>query len=130
MCIDCHKNQSDEDMIDQHRKRIDDPQFERWNSMSLSHLFITALGFNGREGQTICIKIIDNLREWIAAGGETKSSITSYPPTLDSMDKMIDYIKKYYETEKCQKETKDNIDKLLEELFTLYEFKDKDQQII
>lgn len=64
MCIQCHQGFSDEDTYNQLNVEPEELKFGRWNSTSLSHLCITASGFNGDKCRELGIKILEDYYKW------------------------------------------------------------------
>ena len=61
MCFLCHQNLDNETLIEQ----LNTPnKFEEWNTTSLSHLFIMALGYNGKEIKELALKNLDEFMVW------------------------------------------------------------------
>ena len=46
MCLKCHSGLSDNNIIEQLLNEIDKKQFDKWNTTTVSHMFIIASGFN------------------------------------------------------------------------------------
>ena len=45
-------------------EEVKDDQFVKWNTTSLSHIKITALGFNGPEARKLAIEVFKRFIEW------------------------------------------------------------------
>ncbi len=55
---------SDETVKKQLTESLKNPQFEVWNSTSISHLNIIKSGHNGEENKQMAIKLLNQYREW------------------------------------------------------------------
>ena len=64
MCIKCHQGLSNETIRQQMNDALENPFFEKWNSTSVSHLFITYSGVNGSEAQEVAGQLLQNLIHW------------------------------------------------------------------
>ena len=63
MCIKCHQGISDEEMI-KSLEEVNDDEFIRWNTTSISHIKLAALGFNGPEARILAIEVFKRFIEW------------------------------------------------------------------
>ena len=59
MCRQCHNNLSNEEVLYQMKEAEIEPNFNEWNTSSVSHLLIIASGHNGKESSDIANKILD-----------------------------------------------------------------------
>lgn len=66
MCLQCHQGISDKDMIEslQALKEIKSGEFVRWNTTSVSHIRLSALGINCPETRKLAIYIFKQFIEW------------------------------------------------------------------
>jgi len=64
MCNQCHQKVADVNVLEQWTEALENPQFERWNSTSLNHLYLTCYGVNGLKAQTVALKLLANFIEW------------------------------------------------------------------
>lgn len=60
MCLKCHQGLSDEYVLQSSLDSLSNPQFEKWNTTSLSHLFIEISGVNGEECSQLGLQLLDN----------------------------------------------------------------------
>ncbi len=47
MCLKCHSQMSNKDVIRQLEEAIQNPEFEKWNITSLNHTLLSLRGFDG-----------------------------------------------------------------------------------
>jgi len=64
MCRNCHDNLSDEEILKQLNEFIKNPQFDEWNTTSVSHLLIE-IERNKDETKDICNKILDEFENYL-----------------------------------------------------------------
>lgn len=64
MCRECHSAFTDEDVVKQLKKIVDNPQYEKWNTTSISHIAIAASGENGDEARTLGLKLLRDYTQW------------------------------------------------------------------
>jgi len=64
MCRNCHDNLSDEEILKQLNELIKNPQFDEWNTTSVSHLLIE-IERNKDETKDICNKILDEFENYL-----------------------------------------------------------------
>ena len=64
MCRECHANLSDEEILKQLNECLEDPQFDEWNTTSVSHLLIE-IELNKKETKDICNKILDKFEVYL-----------------------------------------------------------------
>lgn len=64
MCPRCHTGISDEDALRQLNDIFANPQFDKWNETSLSHLAICLSGYNGDMVSKLANQLFDNYIEW------------------------------------------------------------------
>ena len=57
MCRQCHNNISDEEILKQLNECLENPQFDEWNTSSLSH-FLVEIERDRQETKDICNKIL------------------------------------------------------------------------
>ena len=58
MCESCHRKYSDQEILDQTKKALSNPQFEIWNWTSVGNVAIGATGFNGPIVRDLCMELI------------------------------------------------------------------------
>lgn len=63
MCLKCHEGISDEKMI-KTLEDVNESEFIRWNTTSISHIKLAALGFNGPEARKLAIEVFKRFIEW------------------------------------------------------------------
>lgn len=63
MCLKCHEGISDEKMT-KSLEEVNEGEFIRWNTTSISHIKLTALGFNGPEARKLAIEVFKRFIEW------------------------------------------------------------------
>ena len=65
MCIRCHSNLSDDYVYnDLYNTLHNNPNYEIFNSTSISHLHIAALNYNGEKVKKIAIELLENFSNW------------------------------------------------------------------
>lgn len=64
MCRYCHQKISDKTILETCHRALVDPKFDRWNTTSLSHMYITASGYNGKEAQELARQLLQNFIDW------------------------------------------------------------------
>nr|QBK85722.1 MAG: hypothetical protein LCMAC101_03170 [Marseillevirus LCMAC101] len=98
MCLKCHgknaKFDSDSpEMVD----ALKNPQFEKWNSCSVSHMFITYSGVDGWRAQDLAAQIIENLIKYLRENNKT--NVETWLPQAfgepDNIEKMYFNMKNY-----------------------------------
>ena len=86
MCIQCHQHISDEEMV---RQLKGDPQFDKWNTTSISHMIIAGLGVNGEEAITLSINMLTKFLDYKDEGGKLDGFILEPCPTSESILNVI-----------------------------------------
>lgn len=99
MCLQCHgkdkkyDSEANSNLVD----CLSNPQFETWNSCSVSHLFIYYSGANGWQSQEAAEKVIKKLIKYLHEN--QKTNIETYIPEpfreTDNIVKMYENMKKY-----------------------------------
>jgi hypothetical protein len=64
MCFLCHFKLSANDVVKQLKDSVKNPRYEVWNSTSLSHLNISASGFDGPEARTLALRLLSGFIKW------------------------------------------------------------------
>jgi len=64
MCIQCHQNLNNQEVLKQLQAQLKNSQFEQWNSTSLSHIQLTCAGANGHECRILAISILIKFLQW------------------------------------------------------------------
>ena len=66
MCIICHSNLTDEQVISNLEDILNsnDDKYETWNETSLHRMFIISTGYNGFEAMNLASKIMDKFLIW------------------------------------------------------------------
>jgi hypothetical protein len=99
MCRQCHSGLSDETVKAQLQESLDNPQFEKWNTTSLSHILIAAEGVNGPEVRVIALELAEKFYQWFLGptNGTWEYAFTYVPengleafPHSSEIRKMID----------------------------------------
>lgn len=65
MCLKCHSGLSDNNIIEQLLNEIDKKQFDKWNTTTVSHMFIIASGFNWNINKKLAIQLLKDFLEYI-----------------------------------------------------------------
>lgn len=63
MCLKCHEGISDEMMI-KTLEKVNKDEYTKWNTTSISHIKLAALGFNGPEARKLAIEVFKRFIEW------------------------------------------------------------------
>lgn len=109
MCIHCHQRQDPNIIIQQLKAGILNPQFEKWNTTSLSHVLLSIRGLDGDEGHATGLILADMFCKWYGgwSNGLWEYFMTYSPPygieafpKYSEIKKMIDNAKIYYENNK------------------------------
>lgn len=90
MCLQCHKNFPDAYVLEDMKENKENPQYEKWNTTSLSHCIIIALGANGKEAQKICREILDNYISWME--DKNVSNLEKMKKMVEGINKVVDHI--------------------------------------
>jgi hypothetical protein len=76
---------------------LKNPEFEKWNSCSVSHLFITYSGVQGWKAQELAGQIIENLIKYLRENNKT--NVETFIPEpfgeTDNIEKMYLKMKNY-----------------------------------
>lgn len=59
MCLQCHNYLSEEDILESLKEDIKNPQFDQWNTTSINHIVISALGNENLECRKIAIELLE-----------------------------------------------------------------------
>lgn len=70
MCLLCHEKLSDTTLLSQLTDCKSNPQYDQWNSTSLSHFAIMTTGLNGKENQTLALELYRGYIEWAKKSGK------------------------------------------------------------
>jgi hypothetical protein len=65
MCLECHSKLSDNNIREQLLNEIEKKRFDKWNTTSVSHMFIIASGFNGNINKKLAIQLLKDFLEYI-----------------------------------------------------------------
>ncbi len=60
MCRECHNNFTNGEVVRQLQLVVRNPDFEMWNTTSVSHLLIAASGRNGTHASNLANTLLDN----------------------------------------------------------------------
>lgn len=89
MCLKCHGGLSDETVIEQLSESLTNPQYEKWNETSISHLCIAYMGMNGQKGVEVAEKLLANYVDWKSKNISLSDGSFFGNPTVDQVMKMI-----------------------------------------
>jgi hypothetical protein len=64
MCKQCHQFESEEQTKEMLTACLINPNFENWNTTSLNHLYMTALGCDGEENRKLSIRLLENFIQY------------------------------------------------------------------
>lgn len=64
MCLSCHQGLPDETVLKQLNDAIIRPEFDKWNTTSVSHIILAAIGLNGPEARFSAIKLLGQFILW------------------------------------------------------------------
>jgi len=64
MCLQCHQQIPDEVVVKQMKEAVENPQYEKWNVTSISHISIAAMGTNGEDAKKLARELLDKYIEW------------------------------------------------------------------
>lgn len=64
MCRYCHNNLSDETILNELNECLKNPQFDEWNTSSVSHILVE-IERDRKETKDICNKILDNFEIYL-----------------------------------------------------------------
>lgn len=67
MCFECHKNISNDEIINSLNAIIANPsdtEFEEWNTTSVSHIIQVSIGVNGKEARFLGINVLKRFIKW------------------------------------------------------------------
>lgn len=99
MCLKCHKGLSSEIVTKQLKDSLDNPQFEKWNETSISHLCLAYIGINGEEAKNYAKQLLDNYVSWKTQNLKCSDDSFFGNPSADKVngmmlnsEKMIDYL--------------------------------------
>src|SRR5688572_2573572 len=67
MCMQCHLQLIDEEVLKTFKDALEEPKFENWNESSLSHIFLALSGVNGQEVVQLAKQLLANFCDWIGA---------------------------------------------------------------
>lgn len=89
MCLQCHKNLSDANILAQMQDRLVNPKFEQFNDTSISHIIITYWGVNGDEASGLAKKVLDNYIVWKADHSAQHDDTFWGQPTAATVDSRL-----------------------------------------
>jgi hypothetical protein len=64
MCFQCHMGLTDEMVTTQMRETLENPQFNEWNTTSVSHVAIASTGHNGEPARELGLNLLKQFIEW------------------------------------------------------------------
>lgn len=107
MCLQCNLAMSDERVIEDLKECIQNPQYELWNSCSLSHLFIDASGIHGAEARKLSMQLLEGYCAYAEKNPEPLEhrTIFSISETPEQIRQIMTEINEEFEKlsqEKCQ----------------------------
>jgi len=85
MCLQCHLGFSKDEIVEQFKN----PQFEKWNDCSLSHLIISGTGYDGIEARKLALNLFDQYLKYRQLGGDKGLVFIS----LDNLEKTYNKLK-------------------------------------
>ena len=68
MCGQCHQGMPDDVVVQQLKDALKNPQYEMWNSTSLSHMSLAAMGVNGVEASRLGRNLLVRYIKWSEQG--------------------------------------------------------------
>lgn len=81
MCRKCHGALSDELVIAQLEESLPNPQYERWNTTSLSHMIIAIEGTNGPKAHDLALELANGFYNWyLGPSNGAWEYVSSYTP--------------------------------------------------
>lgn len=106
MCRQCHSQLSDETILTQLTEALKNPEYEKWNTTSLSHICIAIEGANGKEAHDLGVQLAEGFYTWfLGSTNGVWESLYRYQPATglepfphsSEIRKMIDDAKALYE---------------------------------
>lgn len=91
MCLKCHLGLSDEAVLEQFRQAVLCPQYERWNSTSLSHCFIAAAGVSGDDARLWALRALDGFICHIEQDGKTEFFLDDCPSVTELREQQKEF---------------------------------------
>ena len=85
MCFSCHQGLSDDNILNQLKNALSDPQFHQWNTTSFNHIKLAIMGLNGEECHDLAVQLAEQFYVWFL--GPTNGlwqHFYSYNPCLES----------------------------------------------
>lgn len=79
MCLTCH-SMNNSVVLQQLQNSVDNPEFQKWNWTSFSHLSLSFLGINGEEAKILSKKLFEMYIEW-SSGREISDTFFGNPPS-------------------------------------------------
>lgn len=64
MCRKCHSNVSMDEAVRQMEGAMGEPHFDQWNSTSVGHLYMLALGSHELQGRVPALHLLDKFSRW------------------------------------------------------------------
>jgi len=96
MCYQCHSKLSDENVNKTLKSALENPEFEKWNNTSISHLCITSLGFNGEEARLLSNQLFEEYITWKQSNFNKMDGSLFGNPTSRFVMKAYDHINTIY----------------------------------
>lgn len=104
MCKQCHSMFTDEEVVEQLTDHMDNPQYEKWNTTSVSHIGIAASGHNGNDARKLGLILFRNYIDW----RKTQSEIYMPETGIETMYSVYD-LERMYEHVEQQKDLSDYV---------------------
>lgn len=109
MCLHCHQQLTNEEVLRQMQGTLVDPKFNEWNETSINHLIITMLGYNGKECAAIAKEISENFLQWKKSNANLESNCCA---TLDELTNIFNGVNRVSKISNESNQEKDEILKL------------------
>lgn len=106
MCLYCHLGETSESSVRSLRNALENPEFEIWNTTSLSHVLLAVRGLDGSEAHELGCQLIEQFYDWFLGktNGYWEYFTNYFPshgfepfPTIKEIRQMIDEAYEFYE---------------------------------
>ena len=95
MCIKCHSGIPDEEV---ERQLSEQNDFAVWNTTSLSHVTIAAMGANGPRASQLAEDLLKQFREWKLSNPSKNDGCFFGPPSIEQVDSALEGLKNLKES--------------------------------
>jgi hypothetical protein len=97
MCLVCHMNLSNEQILGQLQKQLDKSDFCNYNSTSINHIYLAACGYNGAKAQELALELLDRFyiyvsNNYVSFKDNFESNGFHECPELSEIKKMINHV--------------------------------------